>query len=189
MAWIPIRAADNDRALADAYAAVAGKRGKVANIMAVHSIHPDAMLSHLRLYVDLMFSRSELTRAERELIAVAVSRANCCAYCVSHHASSLRPLLRDDALVDAVAEAPDDAPLGARHRAVVNYALKLTRTPAAMSQADADALRTAGIGDRGIHDAAAVTGYFNFVNRIALGLGVELEAAAWDATSAPADLR
>lgn len=44
-----------------------------------------------------------------------------------------------------------------------------------MTAADVDRLRAAGLGDGGIHDAAAVTAYFNFVNRIALGLGVELE--------------
>jgi alkylhydroperoxidase family enzyme len=40
---------------------------------------------------------------------------------------------------------------------------------------DVAALREAGLSDRGIHDAACVVGYFNFVNRIADGLGVELE--------------
>jgi alkylhydroperoxidase family enzyme len=53
----------------------------------------------------------------------------------------------------------------------------LTRDPASINAGSIERLRSAGLGDAGIHDAAAVTAYFNFVNRIALGLGVELEPA------------
>ncbi len=81
MTWIPIvPRADADPALATAYTAVAGARGTVANILGVHSVHPEAMMAHLRLYQELMFAPSELTRAEREMVAVAVSRANDCFY-------------------------------------------------------------------------------------------------------------
>lgn len=62
-----------------------------------------------------------------------------------------------------------------RSRALVAYALKLTLTPAGMSQQDADNLREVGLSDAAIHDAACVVAYYNFVNRMALGLGVELE--------------
>jgi alkylhydroperoxidase family enzyme len=57
----------------------------------------------------------------------------------------------------------------------VAYALKLTRTPGAMCAADVDALRAQGLDDRAIHDLCATTAYYAFVNRIADGLGVELE--------------
>ncbi len=76
----------------------------------------------------------------------------------------------------ALLEAPvgwiDVAP---REQALLRYADKLTRTPAAVNAADIEALRDAGLDDRAIHDAAAVVAYFAFVNRIASGLGVELE--------------
>lgn len=58
----------------------------------------------------------------------------------------------------------------------MDYALKLTLRPRQMAAGDVSALREQGLSDAAIHDAAAVTSYFNFVNRIALGLGVELEA-------------
>ena len=60
-------------------------------------------------------------------------------------------------------------------RALLSYAAKLTRTPGAMTAADVESLRQSGFDDRAIHDACAVVGYFAFVNRIADGLGVELE--------------
>lgn len=67
------------------------------------------------------------------------------------------------------------APLGPRSRALVDYALKLTRAPWTAREADIDALRREGLNDRAIHDAASIAAYFNYVNRLASGLGVELE--------------
>jgi uncharacterized peroxidase-related enzyme len=58
---------------------------------------------------------------------------------------------------------------------MLNYAAKLTKTPAAVGQGDIDALRKAGFSNAAILDVAQVTAYFAFVNRIADGLGVELE--------------
>ena len=58
---------------------------------------------------------------------------------------------------------------------MVRYALKLTRTPGTMRRDDVDALRATGFGDADILAIAEVVGYYAFVNRIADGLGVELE--------------
>jgi alkylhydroperoxidase family enzyme len=58
---------------------------------------------------------------------------------------------------------------------MLEYAVKLTRAPGEMSAADTAALRGAGFDDRAIHDICAVAAYYAFVNRIADGLGVELE--------------
>jgi uncharacterized peroxidase-related enzyme len=60
-------------------------------------------------------------------------------------------------------------------RAMLDYAVKLTRTPGAMARDDVETLRRHGFDDRAIHDVCAITGYFAFVNRIADGLGVDLE--------------
>lgn len=77
--------------------------------------------------------------------------------------------------MDALAASPQGAPLPDRTRALVTYALKLTCEPARMVEADLAPLRAAGLSDRGIHDTAAIVGYFNFVNRVAEGLGIALE--------------
>lgn len=55
-------------------------KGRVANILKVHSLHPDALEAHLNLYETLMFGESGLSRAQREMIAVVVSSANSCKY-------------------------------------------------------------------------------------------------------------
>ncbi len=92
-----------------------------------------------------------------------------------HHGAALRQLTRGDEWVEPLAASPDEAPLPTRTRLLVTYALKLTREPARMAEADLAPLRAAGLSDRGIHDTAAIVGYFNFVNRLAEGLGVALE--------------
>jgi len=92
-----------------------------------------------------------------------------------HHGESLRQITKDDELVDSIARDPLSAALPPRSRALVSYAVKLTLRPAEVSLQDIEALREVGLSDRGIHDAANVIAYYNFVNRIALGLGVELE--------------
>ena len=84
-------------------------------------------------------------------------------------------LTRDDELVAALGRDPLAAPLDGRQRALVTYALKLTQSPHSVGEDDINLLRRAGLSDAAIHDAAAVTAYFNFVNRMASGLGVELE--------------
>lgn len=80
-----------------------------------------------------------------------------------------------DAYVHAVARDWRGAPLTTADRALCEYAAKLTRHQNAMSAADLDVLRGHGFDDRAIHDATQVVGYFNYITRIADGLGVEPE--------------
>lgn len=67
------------------------------------------------------------------------------------------------------------AELNVSDRVMLDYVIKLTREPWAIRQADIDALRAADFDDRAIHDICTITAYYAFVNRIADGLGVELE--------------
>jgi len=68
-----------------------------------------------------------------------------------------------------------EAEISPADRAMLDYAVKLTHSPGEMNAADAGSLRAQGFGDRAIHDICAITAYYAFVNRIADGLGVELE--------------
>ncbi|MBX0329450.1 hypothetical protein K2Z83_17400 [Oscillochloris sp. ZM17-4] len=85
------------------------------------------------------------------------------------------PAEAQDALIAALSADHTAAALAPEDRAMLDYAAKLTLTPAAIVAADIAALRAVGFDDRAIHDICAVTAYFAFVNRIADGLGVELE--------------
>ena len=77
--------------------------------------------------------------------------------------------------IDGLVEDPIQAARTEQDRAILHYAVLLTRTPAAVDDRAIDALRAMGLDDRGIHDLCAIVSYFNFVNRMADGLGVELE--------------
>ena len=81
MTWIKvIDVPEAQTALREAYDEVASTRGEVGNILKAHSLQPKVLTAHLHLYRALMFGRSELSRAERESVAVAVSVANNCHY-------------------------------------------------------------------------------------------------------------
>lgn len=67
------------------------------------------------------------------------------------------------------------APLGARERALCEFAEKLTRHPSRMTAEDCQRLRNEGLNDRDILDAVEVISYFNYINRVADGLGVDPE--------------
>jgi uncharacterized peroxidase-related enzyme len=84
-------------------------------------------------------------------------------------------LTKDKQLLASVERDPAGAPLDQRRRAIVDYAIKLTRSPRSITRQDIDRLSNEHVSDAAIHDVAATTAYFNFVNRMALGLGVELE--------------
>jgi len=94
---------------------------------------------------------------------------------VNHHGAGLRKLLGSSELPRALARDPRAAALSDADRAMVDYAIKLTRIPAGMDEADAEALREVGFDDTAILDICQVTSYYNYVNRLADGLGVELE--------------
>jgi uncharacterized peroxidase-related enzyme len=174
MSWISEIEADRaDGKLRHAYAALLARRGKVSNILKVHSLNPDAMENHLDLYMTVMFGESGLSRAEREAIAVVVSATNECAYCVSHHTEALRRYIKDDETLELLGKADGLETLEPRLSNIVRHAEKLTSAPAAMTESDLGELRAVDLSDRDILDLTLIVGYFNFVNRIALGLGVE----------------
>ena len=80
-----------------------------------------------------------------------------------------------DHKLDGLAQDHTSLDLAAADKAMLDYAAKLTRRPGAMTERDVVVLREAGFDDRAIHDICAVTAYFAFANRIADGLGVQIE--------------
>ena len=77
------------------YKKIKNRRGKLSNIMMVQSLNPPAMQAHLDLYLSLMFGASGIKRDVREMIAIVVSKANGCDYCIQHHAEALNYYWRD----------------------------------------------------------------------------------------------
>ena len=91
------------------------------------------------------------------------------------HTDDLRAEVKDDDWVDRLREDYATATLDDVDRALCDHAAKLTRDPSSVSPADLDRLRDVGLSDRAISDATQTIAYFNYINRIADGLGVDLE--------------
>lgn len=94
---------------------------------------------------------------------------------MEHHGAGLRGLTGDSILVKALSDDYRGARLAPADLAMLDYVAKLTRAPATVDEADVRRLREAGFDDRAILDICQVTAYYAFVNRLADGLGVELE--------------
>ena len=87
----------------------------------------------------------------------------------------LRAEVKDDALVAAIKSDYRTADLDDATRGLLDYAARLTTAPGSVTEQEIEGLRQLGWSDRAIHDAAQVTAYFNYINRVADGLGVDLE--------------
>jgi uncharacterized peroxidase-related enzyme len=174
LAWI--KAISEDKATGDlkrTYEEVARARGKISNIMRAQSLNPNALRFFLGLYVSLMYGKSGLSRAEREMIATAISAHNRCDYCVSHHGEALRFYLKNGEQLSALKQGLLPDSVDERGKVLVDYALKLSSHPGAVTKGDLENLRRVGTSDSEILDLVLLTAYTNYVNRVAQGLGVE----------------
>ncbi len=162
-----------DESLRQVYDSIIGSRGKLAEVHKIQSLNPAALSAHIDLYKVVMFGSSPLKRYQREMIAVVVSAANKCRYCVEHHLEALRFYWKDETKIESLLDAQLPAEWSETDLALCRFAKECTLHP---DQYPADAiinLRSAGLEDRTILDAVQVVAYFNFVNRIVLALGVE----------------
>jgi len=151
------------------------KRGKLAEVHKIQSLHPESIIKHMDLYMEIMFGKSPLRRYQREMIAVVVSTANQCEYCTIHHAEALVHFWKDQEQVDQLIADFNQSSLNSSDLALCQYALALTRRPEEVGIKEVSILKDSGFDDRAILDTALVISYFNFVNRMVLGLGVALE--------------
>jgi uncharacterized peroxidase-related enzyme len=143
------------------------KLGFVPNVLAAYA-HDNAKLeAFAALYNDLMLAPSGLSKLEREMIAVVVSSENRCYYCLTAHGAAVRQLSGDPVLGELMAMNYRAADLAPRHRAMLDFAAKLTTDPASIGEADRNALREAGFTDRDIWDIGAVASFYSMSNRMA----------------------
>jgi uncharacterized peroxidase-related enzyme len=177
MAWIKqIGIEEAQGKLRKLYDRIVGRtKGSVANILMVHSLNPDAMEAHLNLYETIMFGESGLSRGQREMIAVVVSSTNSCHYWTTHHGEALRFATEKNEIARQLAEDFTKADIPKQEKLMLYYVQKLTKEPYNIKENDVKALKKVGFTDRDIFDINQVTAYFNYVNRIADGLGIALE--------------
>lgn len=174
MAFIKIvNEEDASGQLKEVYQNIVKSRGKLSNIMKIHSLNPDAMIKHMDLYKSIMFGKSNISREVKEMIAVVVSVANKCEYCINHHAEALNFYWKDHTKLDQFIKDYQSIEFDSKTRSLLEYAHQLTSAPHTISQETIDHLKLLNWTDEDILLVNLIISYFNFVNRIALGLGVE----------------
>lgn len=160
--------------LKDIYDNLVKTRGKLADVHMIQSLNPESIVSHMDLYMTIMFGKSPLRRVQREMIAVVVSKNNNCDYCQMHHAEAVNHYWKDDAKTNQLKEDFTKLDLSAIDMELCHYAKAMTVNPSYDNESSIAKLKTLGLDDRAILDATLVLSYFNFVNRIVLGLGLDV---------------
>ncbi|MCD9148016.1 peroxidase-related enzyme [Pseudophaeobacter flagellatus] len=148
------------------------KLGMVPNVLRAHSFDENKLNTFSALYNELMLGDSALSKLEREMIAVVVSAVNSCFYCLAAHGAAVRQLSGDPKLGEMLVMNYRVAPLEARQRAMLDFAVKVTKASAEIEESDRAALRQVGFTDRDIWDIANVTGFYNMSNRVASATGM-----------------
>ena len=143
------------------------KLGMVPNVLKSYSFRPKKLRTFSSLYNELMLGDSGLSKLEREMIAVVVSSANRCYYCLVAHGQAVRQLSGDPELGEMLVMNYRAAKLDPRRRAMLDFAWKVTTTPHLIEEADREALRATGFSDEDIFDIADVAGFYNMSNRVA----------------------
>ena len=181
MTWIytvPFDEADDD--LKKLYQRIKGPNNNVDNIMMAHSLRVHSMEGHLSLYKAVLHNRNNvLPRWFLECIGLYVSLINNCDYCAQHHFKGMSRLIKDRELAILIWESLlEDNPgktLKGKELAAANYAKMLTSTPSKITENDIKILRSFGLDDGEILEINQVVSYFNYANRVVLGLGVTTE--------------
>lgn len=149
------------------------KLGMLPNVLAAYSQNVDQLRAFSQFYNVLMLGESGLSKLEREMIAVAVSSANQCFYCQVAHGAAVREYSGDPKLGELMAMNYRAADLSPRHRAMLDFAVKMTTGSYAIGEADRQSLRDVGFSERDIWDIANVAGFYNMTNRVSSAVNLQ----------------
>ena len=153
--------------LRDRILAVQEKAGFIPNVFLALAHRPDEFRAFFAYHDALMEKPGNVTKAEREMIVVATSGANNCLYCVVAHGAILRVRAKNAHIADQVATNYRKADITPRQRAMLDFAMKVSRSAEAIDDADFQALRVHGFNDEDIWDIGAISAFFALSNRMA----------------------
>ncbi|MEW6474609.1 MAG: peroxidase-related enzyme [Actinomycetota bacterium] len=146
--------------------------GFVPNVFRTYAWRPERLRAWFAHFKSVMEGTDGLSAREREMISVAVSMANGCLYCLVAHGAALREASDDKVEADRITLDYRRADLTSRERAILDYAVKVTRAPGDCDEADIEALRAEGLSDHDIWDVIEVAAMYNFTNRLAMATGM-----------------
>jgi uncharacterized peroxidase-related enzyme len=141
--------------------------GFTPNVFSAMAHRPEQFRAFFSYY-DAIHEGSSLAPEEIEMIIVAVSGTNDCYYCIVAHGALLRIFAEAPLLADQIAANHRIADISEEHRAMLDFAVKLTESPDRVDDPDLERLREAGFSDEEIWDIGTVVAYYNLANRMAL---------------------
>jgi uncharacterized peroxidase-related enzyme len=147
--------------------AVQEKSGFIPNVFLTLAYRPDEFRAFFAYHDALMERDSGLTKAEREMIVVATSSANQCHYCVVAHGAILRIRAKNPQIADQIAINYRKADITPRQRAMLDFAMKVSKEAQLISEADFADIASHGFSDDDIWDIAAIAAFFALSNRMA----------------------
>ena len=143
------------------------------NVLAAYSHDAEQLRPFSKFYNALIFGESGLTPLEREMIAVVVSSHNHCFYCLTAHGRAVRDYSGDPAADELMVMNYRAAELSPRHRAMLDFTIKLTERSHEIDELDRQALRDAGFSEKDIWDIANVAAFYNMTNRVASAVDMQ----------------
>ena len=149
------------------------KLGLVPNVLKTYTHEMQQFNAFSQLYNAIMFADTGLTPLEREMIAVVVSSKNHCFYCLTAHGNSVREYSKDPILGELLVMNYKSADLSKRHRAMLDFASKLTTDPSDIDDTDRKILRDAEFTEKEIWDIASVASFYNMTNRMASAVDMQ----------------
>ncbi|QXT41198.1 peroxidase-related enzyme [Gymnodinialimonas ceratoperidinii] len=144
------------------------KLGMVPNVLRTFSFNQEKLRAFGQYYNTLMLGESRLSKLEREMVAVVVSSANRCFYCLVAHGQAVRKLSGDPHLGEMLVMNYRVAELPERQKAMLDFAWKLTTAPWEVAGEERAKLEEAGLTQDEIFDLSDVIGFFNMSNRFAI---------------------
>lgn len=144
---------------------------KVSDYVLVLAHDVETLKVRSPLFNAIMYDPDGLSRAERELGALAASIVNHCVYCAAVHAKRHSELANSDDVVEKLFLAGRDAKLGERDQAIFDFAVKLSHSPSQAMPKDMQKLRDAGLGEEEIVDLILSASLFGWANRLMHILG------------------
>ncbi|HEY0327819.1 MAG TPA: peroxidase-related enzyme [Rhodopseudomonas sp.] len=151
----------------DRILAVQEKSGFVPNVFLTLAYRPDEFRAFFAYHDALMDKDGGLTKAEREMIVVATSAANQCHYCVIAHGAILRVRAKNPQIADQIAVNYRKADITPRQKAMLDFAMLVSRAAETVTAKDIDELSRHGFSDDEIWDITAIAAFFALSNRLA----------------------
>ncbi len=173
ISWFPVPLeAELPENLRGLFSKARQRLGFVPNVFRVYSFRPERLSAWFSHYKQLHEPTENLSAAEREMIAVAVSMANGCLYCLVAHGAALREALEDPILADRITLDYKRAGLNKKQMAILDFAVRLTKTPLECLESDLDGLHRAGLTQHEVWDVIEIAAMYNFTNRMSQAIGM-----------------